>query len=352
MSAQEASGPSPEPSRRLIPPEAQYAAVLNSALDCIVTIDDQGCVLEFNAAAERTFGYRAEEVLGREIADVIIPPNLRARHHEAFARYLRTGQTRLLERRFETVGMRADRTEFPVELTITRMQVPGRPVIMGFLRDITERKRAEEELRASRQRLVEAHDTERRRLERNLHDGAQQRLVALALTLRLLRAKVPATDDVGELLDRAQEDLAFGIEELREIARGIHPAILTERGLGPALAALASRASVRVELVEPLLDERLHEPVEAAAYYFVSEALTNVDKYAQASVATVHVVHDDGRLVVEVTDDGVGGADPTRGSGLRGLADRVEALDGRFEVDAAPNGGTRLRAEIPLAPQP
>jgi PAS domain S-box-containing protein len=348
MSAPDPSGNGPEQSQRLLPSEARHAAVLNSALDCIVTIDEQGCVLEFNAAAERTFGYRTAEVLGRDIADVIIPPSLRNRHHEAFGRYLRTGQTRLLERRFETVGMRADRSEFPVELTITRLQVPGRPVFMGFLRDITERKRAEEELRASRQRLVEAQDTERRRLERNLHDGAQQRLVALALTLRLIRAQVPATENVGELLDRAQEDLALGIEELREIARGIHPALLTERGLGPALAALASRASVRIDLVEPLLDERLHEPVEAAAYYFVSEALTNVDKYAQASVATVRVVHDDGRLVVEVTDDGVGGADPTKGSGLRGLADRVEALDGRFDIDAAPNGGTRVRAEIPL----
>jgi signal transduction histidine kinase len=228
------------------------------------------------------------------------------------------------------------------------MQVPGRPVFTGFLRDITDRQRAYAELRASRQRLVEVHDTERRRLERNLHDGAQQRFVSLAITLRLIRAHMATADDAGDVLDQAEQELALGIEELRELARGIHPAILTERGLGPALTALSARASVPVELAEPRIAERLPEPVEAAAYYLVSEALTNIEKYALASRATVRVVHTDGRLLVEVTDNGVGGADPAKGSGLRGLADRVEALDGRFEVEAAPDGGTRVRAEMPL----
>src|SRR4051794_37644145 len=206
---------------------------------------------------------------------------------------------------------------------------------------------AHEELAASRARIVEVGDAERRRLERNLHDGAQQRLVSLALDLRMvdvLLEKDPA--GARERLGAAQDQLAKGLAELRELARGIHPAILTERGLGPALEGLRSRAPVPVEITE-MPEERLAAPVEAAAYYVVAEALTNVAKYANASNVTVSVSRSNGHAEVVVADDGVGGADPALGTGLRGLADRLEALDGRLEVESRATHGTRLRAEIP-----
>jgi PAS domain S-box-containing protein len=328
--------------------EARHTAILDSALDCIVTIDDQGRILEFNAAAQQTFGYGAEDVVGREMVELIVPPSLRDDHRRGFLRHLDTGEARLLGRRIEIVGMRADGSEFPVELTITRIPLPGPPVFTGFLRDVTERKRAEEELRASRVRLVGAQDAERQRLERNLHDGAQQRLVSLALTLRLARDTAPElSPDSLELLERAQEELGLALDELRELARGIHPAVLTDRGLVPALEGVAARSPVPVELIA-LPAARLPEPIEAAAYYVVCEALANVAKYSNASGATVAVAQDNGRVLVEISDDGIGGADADRGSGLRGLADRVEALDGRLELESEPAGGTRLRAEIPL----
>jgi signal transduction histidine kinase len=207
---------------------------------------------------------------------------------------------------------------------------------------------AREQLNASRARIVQAGDAERRRLERNLHDGAQQRLVTLALVLRLAESRL--TDDpvaAAELLGRASEELALGLEELRELARGIHPAILTDRGLTPAVEALATRATLPVE-VHGMPSERLPEAIEAAAFYVVSEALANVAKYASASRARVEVALDDGLLVVEVSDDGVGGADAGKGSGLRGLADRVEALGGGLRVSSEPGQGTTVRAELPM----
>ena len=328
--------------------EERHSGILESALDCIISIDDRGRVLEFNPAAERTFGYTADEVVGREMAELIVPPSLRDQHRQGLVRLLETSSPRLLNRRVEIEAMRSDGTEFPVELTITKIRLGERTIFTGFVRDITDRRRAEQELRASRQRLVDAQDTERRRLERNLHDGAQQRLVSLALTLRLARERSgTAPDAVAELLDGAAEDVALALEELRELARGIHPAILTERGLRPALESVAERSSFPVELAA-LPQERLPKPIEAAVYYVVCEALANVAKYAQASAATVAVVANDGRVIVEISDDGVGGADAAKGSGLRGLTDRVEALDGTLEVESEPAGGTHLRAEIPL----
>jgi signal transduction histidine kinase len=204
------------------------------------------------------------------------------------------------------------------------------------------------ELAASRARLVTAGDEERRRLERNLHDGAQQRLVSVSVAVRLAekRLKGAGSSEAVELLTQAAEELGLALEELRELARGIHPAVLTERGLGPALASLADRAPLPVE-VERLPDERLPGQVEAAAYYVVSEALANVAKYASASTATVRVARMNGRAVVEVVDNGVGGADPTIGSGLRGLTDRIEALDGRLRIMSPVGEGTTIRAEIP-----
>jgi signal transduction histidine kinase len=205
-----------------------------------------------------------------------------------------------------------------------------------------------EELRTSRARIVEAGTHERRRLERNLHDGAQQRLVALSLALRLAQGKLHKDPDGADaLLTGAHEELTLALGELRELARGIHPAILSDRGLGAALEALAGRAPIAVELAD-VPAEPLPEPIEAAAYFVIAEALTNVVKYAHASQATVSVSRDNGYAVVEVTDDGIGGADPGRGSGLRGLVDRVSALDGSMELDSPAGAGTRLRAEIPV----
>jgi len=495
---------------------ARKSAILDAAFDCVITMDGEGRVVEVNRATERTFGYRAEAMVGRDLADLIIPPNMREMHRRGVRRYLQTGDKRMLDHPLELTGQRADGSQFPVEVAITQPELDGPPVFTGFLRDVTERRRADAELRtlaaeqaalrrvatlvaterdprdvfsavseevgrllgaqsanmiryaddteaavvggwnaegapsvdvgstvpldgdtaavrvhrtgcaarvdtyeglsgalaerlrslgircavaapimlagrlwgavivsavrpnafrpgdedrisnfaelaaqaianaeareqlaASRARIVEAGDAERRRLERNLHDGAQQRLVALALTVRLAERKLESNpDEACRLLDAAGTELEQALAELREIARGLHPAVLTERGLGPALETLATRAPVPVE-VDGVVTERLPTRVEAAAYYVVSEALTNIAKYADASAARVAFTREDGRLIVTVADDGVGGADAARGSGLRGLADRVEALGGRLDVDSPPGVGTTLRATLP-----
>jgi signal transduction histidine kinase len=204
------------------------------------------------------------------------------------------------------------------------------------------------ELRASRARIVQAGDEERRRLERNLHDGAQQRLLGLGLALQLARSKVGAeANGAGELLGEAEDELRRALDELRELARGIHPAILTDQGLGAAVRSLAERSTVPVALVVP--DERLGEPIEAAAYFLVSESLANVAKYAHASSVRISITRRNGSAVIDVDDDGVGGADPACGSGLRGLSDRVQALDGTFRLESPNGGGTHIHAEIPCA---
>jgi signal transduction histidine kinase len=205
-----------------------------------------------------------------------------------------------------------------------------------------------EELRGSRSRVIEAGQKERQRLERNLHDGAQQRLIALSLELSLLERELEGVQGAGERLERAREEIATSLGELREVARGLHPAVVSGHGLAVALEQLAARAPVPVRLTVAV-DERLPEPIEVAAYYIVSESLANVAKHASASSATVEVSRMDGVVVVEIVDDGVGGADSERGSGMRGLADRVEALGGRLRVWSPQACGTRLRAEIPCA---
>jgi PAS domain S-box-containing protein len=503
---------------RLRESDARKSAILNAAFDCIVTMDADGRVVEVNDATERAFGYTASEMQGRELAELMIPPELREAHRRGVERYVATGEARMVGHPMELPAMRADGSEFPVEVAITRPQLPGPPQFTGFIRDVTERKRdelalrslaqdqaalrrvatvvasevdqarvfavvteevgrllgantantvrfepdgtgfvtgawstrgvqavpvgthspldsptvaglilrsghaervdsfegmpgrtaemlrgfglrggvgapislagrlwgaviastaedepfpegseqriadfaelvavalanaeARKQLAASRARIVEAGDAERRRLERNLHDGAQQRLVALALTLRLCESRLSgiADPDSRALIQRANEELAAALAELRELARGIHPAILTDRGLVPALEMLATRPSIPVELSAPL-DDRLPGPVEAAAYYIVAEALTNASKHARATHVRVQVTRADGAALVEVADDGVGGANERGGSGLRGLCDRVEALGGTLELQSPAGAGTTLRARIPL----
>jgi len=227
--------------------------------------------------------------------------------------------------------------------TERRMQAFAELVALGLAS-----AHARDELAASRLRIVEASDAERRRLERNLHDGAQQRLVALSVALRLAHGKIRESPDESEkLLEVAAAELSEALTELRELAQGIHPAVLTERGLEVALDVLAARAPLRVAL-EVRLPERLPEPVEAAAYYVVSEALANVVKHAGADSVRVLAERVNGSVVVEVEDDGRGGADLEAGSGLCGLRDRVETLEGRLDVESSRGRGTLVRAEVPL----
>jgi PAS domain S-box-containing protein len=346
--------PSPPPTQpdlatALVASRERYRAVLHAALDAVVAIDHQGLVLEWSPAAERTFGWPADAVTGREMAELIVPPRLRDAHRAGLARYVAGGAPVMLDRRLEITAVRRSGEEFPCELTITRIAHPGDPVFVGYLRDITDRHRADADLRASRARIVEAADEARRRIERDLHDGAQQHLVGLALTLRLARGLVRSRpEQVEELLDEAIDDLALATRELRELARGIHPAVLTEGGLEPALAGLAGRAPVPVA-VEAVPEGRLPAAVEATAYFVVSEALTNVARHAEATSARValRVVRD--VLTIEVRDDGRGGADARAGSGLRGLADRVAALDGSLAIVTSDAGGTILHVELPCA---
>ena len=204
-----------------------------------------------------------------------------------------------------------------------------------------------DDLRASRARIVTAGYAERRRLERDLHDGAQQRLMALGINLRMARDQIGTdTQEAAALIDASLEELNEATAELRELARGIHPAALTDRGLQAALGGLAGRSPVPVELVATP-DERLPAPVESAVYFVVAEALTNVARYAHAGNVRVAVMRSNGQVDVQVSDNGIGGADPAQGSGLRGLSDRVAALDGRLELTSANGNGTTVRARIP-----
>jgi signal transduction histidine kinase len=203
-----------------------------------------------------------------------------------------------------------------------------------------------EELRGSRGRVIEAGQKERQRLERNLHDGAQQRLIALSLDLRRLEERLGPNPEAKAGLDQARREIALSLEELRGVARGIHPAVVSGHGLAVALDSLAALAPVPVRLTVEI-EGRVHERIEVAAYYVVCESLANIGKHAHATSATVAVARRNGEIVVEVVDDGVGGADSERGTGLRGLADRVEALDGRLRVWTPRGGGTRVKAEMP-----
>jgi len=323
--------------------------VVQSSPSFFCVLEEAGRVVRFNRALEQASGLKdGDETRGKAFWELFPVPEeadtVRDLIVDAFQRNQSMPER---ENRWRAAGGAA--MDVAWALTPLHDEGPEQPFLVTGM-DVTERTRHETELRSSRARIVEAASTERRRLERNLHDGAQQRLVSLSLFIRLALGKVRDDPEGAEtLLTNASDELARALEELRELARGIHPAVLTDRGLEPALHSLVTRVPVPVTVAEAP-KERLPEPVEAAAYYVVAEALTNVAKYSNANAATVRVSRDNGRAVVEVADDGIGGADVTRGSGLRGLADRVEALDGTLHVTSPPGGGTTVRAEIPVEP--
>ena len=298
-----------------------------------------------NPAFEHNLGWSVEDTAGRNLLDFVHPED---KYLAGMA--IASAANGVPSERRESRWLHKDGSTRIVAWSAREiLGLEGRTVVLVSGADVTQRRLQEEEIRASRARIVKAGDEARRRLERNLHDGAQQRLVALSLSLRLAQSKLgtdPASADA--VLESARGELAAALDELRELARGIHPAILTDRGLAAALEALASRLAIPVEIHTP--DVELPQAVEAAAYYVVAEALANVIKYARATVVTVRISCDENRVRVAVADDGVGGADASAGSGLRGLSDRVAALEGSLHVDSPPGEGTRIVAVIPLEP--
>jgi PAS domain S-box-containing protein len=327
-------------------------------------VDHEGLISFINPAGIAALGYESlDEIQGRPGHETI-----HYKHPDgspfpasecAMSKSRATGATLTDE---EDWFVRRDGSMFPVVYTSTPIDTPTGPGLVVAFTDVEEQRAAEraardrdvaqaraEELTVARRRIIEAADAARAQLERDLHDGAQQQFVSAVLDLQLAERRLLEGDADGarELRAEAVALAQTGISELRRLAAGIHPAILTDRGLGPAVQSLAARLPLEVSVVETP-DERLPAPVEASVFFFVSEALTNVVKHAGAQEATVRVAAADGGLTVEVCDDGVGGAAPGGGSGLRGLGDRVGALDGSLELQSPPGRGTTLRARIPL----
>jgi PAS domain S-box-containing protein len=317
-------------------------SIANNApsLLCLIAADGRVRPFATNKAFERTLGYEPHETGGHLFWDRYVPDGERAAARDCILAAVRSQSPIDCEGRW----MQRDGTSIEVAWSCTPLpRIESGPVYLITGTDITERKRHEEEVRRSRARIVAAADDARRRLERNLHDGAQQRLIALLLQLRGAQR---GTIEKAVVVDAAVEELAHAVRELRELAQGIHPSALTERGLAAALRIVAARAPLDVEL--DVTDAPIDTNAAVAAYYIVSESLNNVAKYAGASRAAVRVRETGARLVVVVEDDGQGGANMDGGTGLRGLFDRVAALDGSLDVDSPPGGGTRLRAELPL----
>ena len=321
-------------------------AVVRSTPSFLALVDDSGTLLGLNRALELASGIPEETWVGRPFWELFIAAEDVPRAEEDFSRLRNDDPPGIVE--YEHVA--PDGQRLVVDWTATVVHDAEdrlRYLLCGL--DVTARKQVEEEIRRSRARIISASDTERKRLERNLHDGAQQHLVSVShavhMGLRLLYEDPRRAEDHFQ---RALVELNAAHEELRELARGLHPQILTVQGLAVAVRSLARRAPIPVTVITIDDSQRWHPLVESAAYYVVAEALTNVLKYSDATSATIRVLTRDDRLTVEVTDDGRGGARPTAGSGLGGLKDRVEALDGTFDVESPRGKGTCVRAELPL----
>jgi PAS domain S-box-containing protein len=330
--------------------------VIQTIPSFIVVLDVDGAIVDraddhhlaaVNRAFHETLGWTDEQLIGRQLVELL------AEEDRDVGRWaITTASGGGLSGELESQWQRADGSVIVVAWRAAPVaDATGRrsQLVLVTGMDVTERKRHEEDVRASRSRLVAAADDARRRLERNLHDGAQQRLVALSVSLRLAESKL--LDDpalAASILASARRELAQALEELRELARGIHPAVLTDRGLKAAVDGLVSRSPVPVRA--DVVTESLEPAVEAAVYYVISESLANVAKYAEARSVDLRVAATDDFVTVTVADDGVGGADPLAGSGLRGLADRLAALDGTLSVESPPGAGTRVRGDIPVRP--
>jgi PAS domain S-box-containing protein len=339
-------------------------ALLETVADAVYVVDKDGRVAFANPAALALLGYEEHELVGR-----VSHPTIHHHHWDGtpfpedecpMLRPRATGETVRVD---DDCFWRKDGSKFRVAYSSAPLpQRDGRGAVVVF-RDVTARLDAEEaarrgaveraraqEIHDSRARIIAATDAERRRLTRDLHDGAQQRLVRVLVALRLavdeFRAAGAAGPDTRALLDEAAAEAEAAIVELRELANGIHPAILTNRGLRSAIESLTAKLPLVVGL--EITEQRFTPALEAAAYFVVAEGLTNAVKHAAANEAWVRVSRAGWNLLVDVRDDGRGGADAERGSGLRGLDDRVAALNGTLTLTSPPGTGTRLLAELPL----
>jgi PAS domain S-box-containing protein len=318
--------------------ERRHRALVDVLPDLVLRLGGDGTYLEVAGDVSK-LAHRPEEVLGARVPE-LLAPEIAAPLMRCVGRALAERAPATVEYRLRTLS--GDLRDFEV-----RVAPAGDDEVVALVRDVTDLRQAMRDLRESRARVVAAGDAASRRIERNLHDGAQQRLVSVALHLHLVERRLGESPEaVPALLATARAELAQALEEIRELVRGLHPRVLREHGVAAAIRALAEGAPLPVELDE-LPAERLGPALEAAAYYVVAEALANAAKHAGATRVRVSVGVRGESLGVQVCDDGSGGADPA-GSGLRGLWDRVAALDGRFEITSPPGGGTTVRAEIPV----
>lgn len=339
------AGPEPRDDETLV-------RAVAAAADALYVVDSKGRIVFLNPTAVSILGYEdKEELLGQpshETIHYLRPDGSPYPAEECpLLRSRRTGETVRVEQDW---FCRKDGTRVVVSYSSAPANFEdGRGAVVAF-QDISHRLRLGD-VDASRARIVAAADETRRRIGRDLHDGAQQQLVLLGLELRDAAAMTPPEfTDLRARLSWISAGLIEILDELRDIARGIHPAVLTEGGLDPALKALARRSAIPVEL-DVRIGHRMPEHVEVAAYYLVSEALTNAAKHSKASVVHVEVAAEEGVVSLEIRDDGIGGADATQGSGLVGLRDRVEALHGTIEISSPAGGGTALRVTIPVVPR-
>jgi PAS domain S-box-containing protein len=335
--------------------EALVRAMFDSALDAIVGMDDQGLVTEFNHAAQAIFGLTAEEAVGKLLADLIIPPSLRERHRRGLSRYLEEGKTGVLEKLVELTGMRSDGTEFPVELTVTRLDLAGPPRFVGFLRDITERKRLERD-------VLDIGIKEQRRIARDLHDGLGQELYGTALLVSRAKSKLTAKDaPEAAALSEIADLLQAAIGTMRNVVDGLHPLQMQRGGLKFALERMVADTA-RVHNIDCRLEwdadsATLDDDANMHLYYIAREALTNSAKHSGSQVILVATKVNRNQVTMTIEDDGVGMPPVAQsaaadGKGLRIMNYRARLIGGVLEIRRKARSGTRVICTVGTASAP
>jgi PAS domain S-box-containing protein len=344
--------------------EARKAAMLESAIDAVVAIDHRGDITEFNPTAERVFGYSRAEVIGRPMADLMVPPSLRDRHRRAFARYLATGESTILGRPVEITAMRADGTEFPVELAVARIDLPGPPSFTAYIRDIANRKRRERELQDNLDRrrrlealLVHAQESERKRIAWDLHDDSIQVMSAVALRLKAFRRRLTGDAGLADQLDELEEVVGQAIGRLRGLLFELRPLVLDREGLTAALRQyleVLERDGISTALETRMSAEPPPE-TRALLYRLAQEALMNVRKHARAGRVEVHIEERGDGVALRVSDDGAGFSLERQAIrpghlGLVAMRERAEVFGGWCRIQSTPGQGTTVDVWVPAMP--